>query len=79
MHVYMLSHFNNVQLLGTLCTIAHQVPLFMGFSRQEHWSGLLYTPPGDLTNSGIEPASLILQVDSLPLSHWGSSLYNIVI
>ena len=27
-------------------TVAHQAPLFMGFSRQEYWSGLPCTPPG---------------------------------
>ena len=33
----------------------------MGFSRQEYWSGLLFPPPGDLPDPGIEtdsPASL---------------------
>ena len=35
-------------------------------SRQEYWSGLPCPPPGDLPNSGIEPRSLALQVDSLP-------------
>ena len=29
----------------------------MGFSRQEHWSGLPWPPPGDLPDSGIEPMS----------------------
>ena len=29
----------------------------MGFSRQEDWSGLTFTPPGDLPNPGIEPMS----------------------
>ena len=29
----------------------------MGFSRQEHWSGLPCTPPGDLLDPGIEPLS----------------------
>ena len=29
-----------------------------GFSRQEHWSGLLCPPPGDLPNPGIQPRSL---------------------
>ena len=29
----------------------------MGFSKQEHWSGLPFPPPGDRPNSGIEPAS----------------------
>ena len=36
-------------------TAAHQAPLSMGFSRQEHWSGLPYPPPGDLPNSETEP------------------------
>ena len=38
-------------------TVALQAPLFMGFSRQKHWSGLLFPPPGDLPDSGIKPAS----------------------
>ena len=32
----------------------------MGFSRQEHWSGLTFPSPGDLPNPGIEPVSLVL-------------------
>ena len=28
--------------------IAHQAPPSMGFSRQEHWSGLPFPSPGDL-------------------------------
>ena len=47
-------------------TVACRVPLFMGFSRQEYWSGLPCTPPGDLPNPGIEPRSPALQADSLP-------------
>ena len=58
MHTCMLSHFSRVQLFATLWTITHQVPLSMGFSRQEYWSGLPCPPPGDLPNPGIEPASL---------------------
>ena len=30
----------------------------MGFSRQEYWNGLPFSPPGDLPDSGMEPASL---------------------
>ena len=45
-----------VQLFATAWTIAHQVLLCMGFSRQEYWSGLPFPPPGDLPNPGIEPA-----------------------
>ena len=33
--------------------------LSMGFSKQEHWSGLPCPPPGDLPDSGIEPKSLM--------------------
>ena len=52
----MLSHFSRVQLFVTLWTIARQVSLSMGFSRQEYWSGFLCPPPGDLPNPGIKPA-----------------------
>ena len=45
-------------LCNTLKTVAHQAPLSMGFSRQEYWSGLPCSPPGDLPNLGIEPSSL---------------------
>ena len=43
-----------------------QVLPFMGFSRQEYWSGLPFPSPGNLPNPGIEPGSLALQADSLP-------------
>ena len=43
--------------LATLWTVARQDPLSMGFSQQEHWSGLPCPPPGDLPNPGIEPTS----------------------
>ena len=33
-------------------------PLFMGFSRQEYWSGLPFSSPRDLPYPGIEPESL---------------------
>ena len=38
-------------------TVACQPPPSMGFSRQEHWSGLPFPSPGDLPDPGIEPAS----------------------
>ena len=44
--------------------IAHQAPLSMGFPKQEYWSGLPFSSPGDLPDSGTEPASHVLQVDS---------------
>ena len=49
----------------------------MGFSRQEHWSGLPVLFPGDLLNPGIEPESFALSADFLPLSHQGSPCVNV--
>ena len=57
-HACMLSCFSHVWLFVTPWTVASQAPLSMGFSRQEYWSGLPCPPPGDLLDSGIEPASL---------------------
>ena len=56
----MRSPFSHVRLFATLWTVAHQVPLSMGFSRQEYLSGdpLGIPPPGDLPDSGIKTASL---------------------
>ena len=51
------SCFSFVQLFVTLWTVTFQAPLSMGFSRQEHWSGLPFLSPGDLPDPGIEPAS----------------------
>ena len=48
------------------CTATHQAPLSLGFSRQEYWSGLPFSSPGDLPNPGVEPGSPELQADSLP-------------
>ena len=39
-------------------TVAHQVPLSMGFSKQEYCSSLPFPTAGDLPDPGIEPMSL---------------------
>ena len=54
----MLTHFGCVQLVLTPWPVANQAPLSMGFSRKEYWSAVPCPPPGDLSNSGVEPASL---------------------
>ena len=56
---------------ATPWTVAHQAPLSLGFPRQEYWSGLPFSYPGNLINSRIEPVSPAWQVDSLPLNHQG--------
>ena len=38
-------------------TVACQATLFMGFFRQEYWSGLPFPSPGELSHPGTEPAS----------------------
>ena len=43
---------------ATPWTVAHHAPLYIGSSRQEHWSGLPCPPPGDLPDPGIESVSL---------------------
>ena len=59
----------------SLWTVAHQAPLSMEFSRQEHWSGLPFPSLADLLDSGIEPGSSALQVGSL-LSEPLKIMYN---
>ena len=41
----LLSHFSRVQLCATPEMAAHQGPPSLGFSRQEHWSGLPFPAP----------------------------------
>ena len=60
------SSLSHVRLFLTPWTVAHQAPLFMGFLRQEYWSGLPCPPPEDLLYSGIKPWSPALQANSLP-------------
>ena len=48
---------DSLQLHGSY--IAHQTPLSMVFSRQEHWSGLPCPSPGDPPDPGIEPVPLM--------------------
>ena len=50
-----LSRFSCIRLFVTSWTVACHALLFMGFSRQEFWSGLPFPPPGDLPSLGIEP------------------------
>ena len=57
----------HVQLFATLWIVARQAPLSMGFTRQKYWSGLPFPRPGDLSDSGIKPASPALVGRFFPL------------
>ena len=45
---------------ATPWSVAHQVPLSVGFPKQEYWSGLSFPSPVDLPSLGINPESLAL-------------------
>ena len=72
----MLSCFSHVRLFAALWTIAHQAPLFTGFSRENTGVGCHggLTPLGGHLKPGIEPVPLCLlhwQTGSLPLAPSG--------
>ena len=58
-HVYtrrcVLSHFSHVRVFATLWTIAHSATLFLGFSRHEYWTGLLFFLQGIFPTKGWNP------------------------
>ena len=71
--IWLLFHHSVVSNpFATPWTIACQAPLSMRFPRQEFWSRLPFSSPGDLPDPGIQPASPPWQAGSLPLSHLGS-------
>ena len=60
----------------TLWTVVHQLPLSMGFSKQEYWSELPCLPPGDLpkgfNSQGLNTGLLNCRQILYHLSHQGS-------
>ena len=56
-------------------TAACQAPLSKGFPREEYWSGLPFSSPGEFPDPEIVPMSPAWQVNSLPLSHLESSVF----
>ena len=56
-------------------TVDHQATLSMEFSRQEYWSELPFSSPGNLPDPGIKPGYPALQTDSLPPEPPGNQLY----
>ena len=60
--------FSSNRLFASPWTLACQAPLSMGFSWQEYWSVLPFSPPGDLPDPGMEPGYPVspeLQADFL--------------
>ena len=54
----------------TSWTVAYLVPLSMGFSRQEYWSGLPFPSPGE--SSQNKDQTRVSSIGTLPLNHQGS-------
>ena len=72
----LLSHFSRVRLCATPSTAAHQAPPSLGFSRQEHWSGLPF--PSSMHESESEVAQSCLTLcDPSDCSPPGSSIHGI--
>ena len=66
LHLGCASSLSRVQLCETPWTVAHQTPLSLEFSRQEHWSGQPFPSAGDLPDPEIKLGSPAWQADSLP-------------
>ena len=74
----LLSHFSRVWLHVTPQTPAHQAPPSLGFSRQEHWSGLPFPPQCMKVKSESEVAQSCLTLqDPMDCSPPGSSVHGI--
>ena len=72
----LLSRFSRVQLCATPYMAAHQAPPSLGFSRQEHWSGLPF--PSPMHESESEVAQLCLTLSNpMDCSLPGSSIHGI--
>ena len=72
----LLSHFSRVQLCATPQMAAHQAPPSLGFSRQEHWSGLPF--PSPMYESESEVAQLCPTLGNpMDCSLPGSSVHGI--
>ena len=70
----LLSCFSRVRLCVTPETAAHQAPLSLGFSRQEHWSGLPF--PSPMRESEVAQSCPTLS-DPMDCSLPGSSVHGI--
>ena len=65
------SCFSLGRLFETLWAVARQAPLPIGILRARTLEWVAMTPPGDISDPGIQPASPALQAYSLSLNHWG--------
>ena len=72
----LLSRFSRVRLSATPETAANQAPPSLGFSRQEHWSGLPFPSPRQESESEFAQSCLTFR-DPMDCSLPGSSVHGI--
>ena len=72
----LLSRFSRVRLCATPEMASHQAPLSLGFSRQEHWSGLPFPSPMHESESEVAQ-SCPTPSDPMDYSLPGSSVQGI--
>ena len=72
----LLSRFSHVRLCAAPWTAARQAPPFLGFSRQEHWSGLPFPSPMHESESEVALLCPTLS-DPMDCSLPGSSVHGI--
>ena len=78
MDMLLLGHFSGVRLCVTPEMAAHQAPPSLGFSRQEHWSGLPFPSSMHERKSESEIAQSCLTLsDPMDCSPPGSSIHGI--
>ena len=74
-----MKSLSRVRLLGTPWTAAYQVPLSMGFSRQEYWSGVPLPSPLHVTSGYIfsnTDVSAESSIGSTALENWSPDIQN---
>ena len=73
----LLSHISCVRLCVTPQMAAHQVPLSLGFSRQEYWSGLPFPSPVHESESEVAQSCATLS-DPMDCKQPGYSVHGIL-
>ena len=63
---------SRAQLFATPWTAAHQAPLSMEISRQEHWNRLLFPTKRDVPDPRVETESCISCFGRCIVYHWAS-------
>ena len=93
MLLLLLSRFSRVRLCATPQTAAHQAPPSLGFSRQEHWSGLPFPSPVHESESEIAqpsptpsspmdcslPGSSVRGIFQARVLEWGAISYSVIL